>query len=114
MARAAVLPIGSVRSCGGLISRLAYVRAKQSKVDVASLLLQAGLDADIEAHDARLHVAGQIKFVDLVANAVGDPELGFHLATDSTFVRWNGYTSLRPLPMYWEMPCCDWSATPVL
>ncbi len=70
-------------NCGGLISRLAYARAKQDGADAGGLAQQAGLTvADIEARNVWLSVAGQIKFVDLVANATADPDLGFHLATD--------------------------------
>jgi len=83
MTRSAVAHNGAVRSCGGLISRLAYARAKQEGADAGGLVQQAGLTvADIEARDARLSVAGQIKFIDLVANAVADSDLGFHLADD--------------------------------
>ncbi len=72
-----------MRSCGGLISRLAYARAKQEGVDASGLAQQAGLTvADIEARNVWLRVAAQIKFVDLVANATADPYLGFHLAKD--------------------------------
>lgn len=83
MTRSAVAQIDSGRSCGGLISRLAYARAKQEGADAGGLAQQAGLTvADIEAKNVRLSVAGQIKFVDLVANAIVDPDFGFHLAKD--------------------------------
>ena len=69
------------RSCGGLLSRLAYEHAKQKGLNVRDLLQQAGLEvADINNPDARLNVAGQINFVSLLAETLGDSELGVHLA----------------------------------
>src|SRR6202012_5533220 len=74
---------GTVKMCGGVISRLVYARAKHKGIDVAPLLKQAGLTEDV-IHDrsASVGVANQIKFVDLVAEALGDDLLGFHLAED--------------------------------
>jgi AraC-like DNA-binding protein len=73
----------SVQSCGGLISRLAYARALPHVGDMRDLLRRAGLDlADIENSNARFSVASQIKFVELIADAIPDPELGVHLAQD--------------------------------
>jgi AraC-like DNA-binding protein len=83
MTRSAATQIGSARRCRGLISRVAYARVKQMGVDASGLLQHAGLTVtEIEAQEAWLSVAGQIRFVDLVANAIGDPDLGFHLAKD--------------------------------
>jgi AraC-like DNA-binding protein len=66
-----------------MLSRLTYSRAKSKGVDVAPLLAQAGLTtAAIEDRNARVGVANQIKFVDRVAKALGDKNLGFHLAYD--------------------------------
>jgi AraC-like DNA-binding protein len=76
-------PIHVVQSCVGLMSRLAYARAVQNGVNARDLLQRAGLDtAAIEDPEARLSVTGQISFVELVAQALGDPELGVHLARD--------------------------------
>ncbi len=73
----------SVQSCGGLISRLAYARAQSHVGDMRDLLLRTDLDlADIENSNARFSVASQIKFVELIAEAIADPELGVHLAQD--------------------------------
>ncbi|MGA8968126.1 MAG: AraC family transcriptional regulator ligand-binding domain-containing protein [Pseudolabrys sp.] len=73
--------ISALRSCGGFLSRLAYARARQEGVDVESLLDKAGFTVGaIENKDTPLGVRNQIKFVDLVANAVHDKLLGFHLA----------------------------------
>jgi AraC-like DNA-binding protein len=69
--------------CGGVISRLVYARAKHKGIDVEPLLKQAGLTEDvIKDRNASVGVANQIKFVDLVAEALGDDLLGFHLAED--------------------------------
>jgi hypothetical protein len=64
----------------GVITRLAYSRAKKEGVDVAPLLRKAGLTTEqIDDHSARLDVKRQIKFLDLVAADVNDDLLGFHL-----------------------------------
>ena len=77
-------------SCGGLVSRLAYERATQEGVNARELLKQAGLTvADIRESSTRLSVPSQIRFVDLVADAIGDPELGVHLAKDFDLRRLN-------------------------
>jgi AraC-like DNA-binding protein len=73
----------SVVQSAGLISRLAYARGKRAGVDIARLLRRAGFAVgDINDESARLAVAKQIKFVELVAQLVGDPSLGFHLALE--------------------------------
>ena len=69
--------------CGGVISRLVYACAKRKGVDVLPLLDQSGLTEDlIKDKNAQIGVANQIKFVELVAEALGDDLLGFHLAED--------------------------------
>ncbi|MGB9045446.1 MAG: AraC family transcriptional regulator ligand-binding domain-containing protein [Pseudolabrys sp.] len=81
MPQSGLKQISSLRSCGGLLSRLAYARARQEGIDVEPLLRKAGLTVEaIENKDAPLGVRNQIKFVELVANAVHDNLLGFHLA----------------------------------
>lgn len=81
MPQSGLKQISSLRSCGGLLSRLAYARARQECIDVEPLLRKAGLTVEaIENKDAPLGVRNQIKFVELVANAVHDNLLGFHLA----------------------------------
>jgi len=77
-------------SCAGLVSRLAYERATQEGVNARELLRQAGLTvADIRESSTRLSVPSQIRFVELVADAIGDPELGVHLAKDFDLRRLN-------------------------
>src|SRR5271156_4701580 len=81
MASSAEKRSSSVRFCGGIISRLAYARASHKGIDVHPLLKQSGLtEALIADTSAPIGVANQIKFVDLVAGALGDDLLGFHLA----------------------------------
>src|SRR5271170_7952032 len=83
MAGSARQQANSIRECGGMLSRLTYRRAKSEGIDVAPLLAHAGLTtAIIEDRNARVGVADQIRFVDRVAKALGDKNLGFHLAYD--------------------------------
>jgi len=80
MARPAQKPPNSPRLCGGVLSRVAYRYAKGQGIDVLPLLRQAGLTREaIEDWNATLSVVHQIKFVELVAAALGDQLLGFHL-----------------------------------
>jgi AraC-type transcriptional regulator len=56
-------------------------RLRQHSVNVTPLLRRAGLSAsDVNDPIARLGVAGQIKFLEASAEALGDHLLGFHLA----------------------------------
>jgi AraC-like DNA-binding protein len=68
-------------SAMGIITRLAYDRAKREGVEVNGLLRKAGLThQQIVDPRARLPVKAQIKFIDLAAVALKDDRLGFHLA----------------------------------
>src|SRR5262245_59887439 len=68
-------------SASGGIARLAYTHARSIGVEVEPLLTKAGLTvAQIEDRTVRLQVLTQIRFLDLVAAAMPDPFLGFHLA----------------------------------
>ena len=81
MSQAALKKIAALRRCGGLLSRLAYERGRKEGADVEVFLQQAHLTPrQIKNKDIQLGVQNQIKFVDLVANATGDPLLGFRLA----------------------------------
>ncbi len=83
MPQSGLKQISELRSCGGLLSRLAYARARQEGIEVEPLLHKAGLTVEaIENKDTPLGVRNQIKFVELVANAVHDNLLGLHLAYD--------------------------------
>jgi AraC-like DNA-binding protein len=63
------------------LTRLAYARACEAGIDLKPLLKKAGLrEQQIENRDTRLDVRHQIRFLTLVANAMHDDLLGFHLA----------------------------------
>jgi len=73
--------LGPLPSASGTIARLAYARAKEADVDLALLVKKAGLSLQqIEDPDVRLKVRDQINFLNLVADALQDDILGFHLA----------------------------------
>jgi AraC-like DNA-binding protein len=70
-------------SAAGLLSRLACARALSAGIDVEPLMVEAGVTRkQVEDQSVRLAVKGQIKFVELVANALHDDLLGFHLGCD--------------------------------
>ncbi|HXX09284.1 MAG TPA: AraC family transcriptional regulator ligand-binding domain-containing protein [Pseudolabrys sp.] len=82
MPQSALKQISTLRSCGGLLSRLAYERARREGADVATMLRESGLTARaINDKDVPLAVRNQIKFVELAANGINDKILGFHLAS---------------------------------
>jgi AraC-like DNA-binding protein len=63
------------------MARVAYARAKSSGVRLGPLLKQAGLTRQqIHDRDTPLKVQDQIEFLELIAQALGDDLLGFHLA----------------------------------
>jgi len=67
----------------GLVARLADEQARRRRLATAPLLAEAGLTTrQIEDSRARLPVRNQIEFLNLVADALGDDMLGFHLAQD--------------------------------
>jgi AraC-like DNA-binding protein len=68
-------------SAVGNIARLAYELGREEGADVKTLLSKAGLSrTQMDNPDARLEAKAQIRFLDLVAEALGDDLLGFHLA----------------------------------
>jgi hypothetical protein len=72
----------------GEITRLACAHAAANGVSVDVLLGKAGLSTQqIENPDARFEVRRQIKFLNLVAEALDDDLLGFHLAQKFDFRR---------------------------
>jgi len=72
--------MSSVHSAG-LMSRLAYAYGKKAGADVEKLLTQSGLTLhDIHNISIRIGAQKQIDFVELVAEEIGDSNLGFHLA----------------------------------
>jgi len=73
--------LGAIPTAMGGVTRLAYARAQQAGIPLAPLLEKAGLtEAEVLDHSARIEVRHQIDFLNLVAPAVDDPFLGFHLA----------------------------------
>jgi len=73
--------LDTIPKAGGGIARLAYAHAAERGADVDLLLQKAGLSPrQIADSDARLEVQRQIKFLNLVAEALGDDLLGFHLS----------------------------------
>jgi AraC-like DNA-binding protein len=78
-----MMSIHAVASTEGGITRLAFARALGKGVDVDALLRKAGLSRmQIEDPHARIHVRSQVVFLDLVAKALDDDLLGFHLSQD--------------------------------
>jgi AraC-like DNA-binding protein len=70
-----------IPSTTGGPARLAYAKAKASGIEVEPLLSESTLTLDqIEDRKARMEVVDQIVFLNLVADAVKDDFLGFHLA----------------------------------
>jgi AraC-like DNA-binding protein len=68
-------------TAGGGITRLAYAHAKEAGVELDPVLKKAHLTLhEVENPDARVRVRDQIRFLNLVAAAVQDDFLGFHLA----------------------------------
>jgi AraC-like DNA-binding protein len=65
----------------GTIARLALALAEEKGADVEGLLKESGLSRErIDDPSVRLEVQNQIKFLELVAEAIGDDLLGFHLS----------------------------------
>jgi AraC-like DNA-binding protein len=74
---------GTRPSAAGVLSRLASARAKDAGIDVAPLMAKAGVtNEQVEDDEVWLSVESQIKFLDLVAEALQDDLLGFHIGRD--------------------------------
>jgi AraC-like DNA-binding protein len=72
---------GGVPSAAGTLSRHAYARARAAGIDVGPLMTKAGLTREqVEDDSVRLTVESQIEFIELVAKALHDDFLGFHVA----------------------------------
>ena len=66
-----------------IMSRLAYEHARAAGIDLEVQLQEAGLTrAQIENQRAPIKVRDQIKFLNLVASAMDDDFIGFHLAQE--------------------------------
>jgi hypothetical protein len=67
----------------GVATRLAAGRLREAGIVLKPLLRSAGLSvSQINRKDIRIGVASQIKFLELAAEALRDPLLGFRLARD--------------------------------
>src|SRR6516164_4976252 len=81
MRNSAAERLDAVPSAEGGMTRLAFACAQEKSADVETLLRKAGLSrAQIEDPHVRISVRSQVLFLDLVAKALGDDLLGFHLA----------------------------------
>ena len=70
-------------SAEGTLSRLACARARAEGLDVAPLMVKAGVTGQqVEEDNIWLPAHGQIKLVELIADALKDDFLGFHIARD--------------------------------
>jgi AraC-like DNA-binding protein len=73
--------LGAIPTAAGVVARLAYERTRAARIEVEPLLKKAGLTKQqVDDVDARLGAPSQIKFLNLVASALQDEFLGFHLA----------------------------------
>src|SRR5262249_34842735 len=67
----------------GTLARLASARARAAGIDGAPMMAGAGVTRQqVEEESFELPAADQIRFVELVADALQDDLLGFHLACD--------------------------------
>ena len=81
MTDAEIKPLGALPTAAGGIARLAYARARRAGIELMPLLKKAGLTGhQVKDRGARLPVQHQIQFLNLVADALQDEFLGFHLA----------------------------------
>ncbi len=72
---------GSLPNANGTITRLAYGYAKAGGIDPRALLKKANITLQqINNASLRLNVRDQIRFLNLVASALHDDYLGYHLA----------------------------------
>lgn len=71
----------SIPTASGAITRAAYAQALEAGLDVEPLLKASGLSVrQVKNSNFRIAVKNQIKFLNLVADALSDEFLGVHLA----------------------------------
>jgi AraC-like DNA-binding protein len=81
MGRIGAKRFGTLPNANGTITRLAYARAKANGIDPRALLKKTNITLQqINNAGLRLSVRDQIGFLNLVASALQDDYLGFHLA----------------------------------
>jgi AraC-like DNA-binding protein len=74
-------PLSTLPTASGMISRLAYARAREAGIALEPLVKKSGAtDRQITDDNTRIAVRRQIRFLNLVADALQDELLGFHLA----------------------------------
>jgi AraC-like DNA-binding protein len=75
--------LGALPLAENRLARIACARAKAAGIDVTPLMVKAGLRRQqVEEQDVRLAAQGQINLLELIAKALRDDLLGFHLACD--------------------------------
>jgi len=75
--------LGAIQSCAGLMTRLACEHARKAGLDLLPILARVGLTLhDIEDESVRLRVTTQIDCLNLIADALNDRLLGFHVALE--------------------------------
>lgn len=73
--------LGAIPTAMGAMTRLAYARLRAAGIALEPLLAKASLtERQVLDRGVRIKVRNQIDFLNLVAPAVADPFLGFHLA----------------------------------
>ncbi len=73
--------LSAIPDCAGLMTRLCCAHAQSAGLDLTPILRDTGLSLrDIEDDSVRLRVATQINCLNLLAHALGDRLLGFHVA----------------------------------
>jgi AraC-like DNA-binding protein len=75
-------PLHSVPSASGGISRMVCARLQAAGLEPEPLLSAAGLTTTQIEDRLRIDVAAQIRLLNLAADALHDPVLGFHLARE--------------------------------
>jgi len=76
-----VRTLGALPHAAGQVARLACEQAKKAEIDVGPLLKKVDISRhQIENTDERLKVPAQIRFLNLISDALQDDILGFHLA----------------------------------
>ncbi len=73
--------LGTLPTAAGGLARLAYARAREAGIALEPLVKRSGAtDRQITDDNTRIVVRRQIRFLNLVADALHDELLGFHLA----------------------------------
>jgi AraC-like DNA-binding protein len=86
MAGRATKMASSSRQAAGVLTRAAYHYANDRGVDADALLRQAGISRDaIDDRAATVGSSNQIRFIELIADALGDDLFGIHLAESLDF-----------------------------